>query len=126
MQLHLQQSAHQHLVRKVEPDRILLNSGLQTESFWLCPSLGASALALRSVADLNMDLLEPVIAAQPDILLLGTGSRIVFPSVALRAQVLARRVGLEVMDNAAAARTFNVLVGENRHVQAVFLLGANP
>lgn len=122
MQLHLQQSAHQHLVRKVETDRILLNSGLQAQSFWLCPSRGPTVMALRSVADLNLEVLAPVLAGEPDILLLGTGARIVFPSAALRAAVLSRRVGLEVMDNAAAARTFNVLVGENRHVQAVFLL----
>lgn len=126
MQLHLQQSAHQHLVRKVEAGQILLNSGVQTQSFWLCPNRGPSPLSLPALMDWQIDLLEPILAGAPDILLLGTGQRMMFPTASLRAQILARRVGLEVMDNAAAARTFNVLVGEHRHVQAIFLLGAGP
>ena len=34
----------------------------------------------------------------------------------------ARGVGIEIMDNAAAARTFNVLAGEGRRVVAGFLI----
>lgn len=123
MQLHLQQSAHQHLVQKVEATQIRLNSGLQNASFWLCPNRGPKPFALSDLSELTVERLEPVLADQPDILLLGTGERLRFPSAELRARILAKRVGLEVMDNAAAARTFNVLVGEHRHVQAIFLLG---
>jgi uncharacterized protein len=32
-------------------------------------------------------------------------------------------VGIEVMDNAAAARTYNLLAGEGRRVLAAFILG---
>jgi uncharacterized protein len=59
----------------------------------------------------------------PDVLLIGTGRQIRFPPVEVRAQLLARRIGVEVMDNAACARTFNVLAGEGRSVMAIFLLG---
>ena len=38
------------------------------------------------------------------------------------AACLRQGVGLEVMTNAAAARTFNVLAGESRKVVAGFLL----
>ena len=38
------------------------------------------------------------------------------------AAFLQRGVGIEVMDNAAAARTFNVLAGEGRRVVAAFVL----
>ena len=38
------------------------------------------------------------------------------------AALLTRGIGLEVMDNAAAARTFNVLANEGRRVVAGFLL----
>ena len=37
---------------------------------------------------------------------------------------LTRGVGIEVMTNAAAARTFNVLASESRRVVAGFLLDA--
>jgi uncharacterized protein len=54
--------------------------------------------------------------------LLGTGARITFPPAAVLAEFLKRGIGLETMDNAAAARTFNVLIGEGRRAVAVFLL----
>ena len=54
--------------------------------------------------------------------LLGTGERQRFPSPAAMAAMLTRGIGIEVMDNAAAARTFNVLANEGRRVVAGFLL----
>lgn len=76
----------------------------------------------RSVAELDADAIASVLALQPEVVLLGTGTRIVFPSQAVLAEFLKRGIGLEAMDNAAAARTFNVLVGEGRRAVAVFLL----
>ena len=38
------------------------------------------------------------------------------------AACLSRGIGLEAMDNAAAARTFTVLAGEGRRVVAGFLI----
>ena len=63
----------------------------------------------------------PLLAWQPEILLLGTGERQRFPRAALMAALLSRRVGLEVMDSRAACRTYNVLVGESRAVVLALL-----
>ncbi|HSN01830.1 MAG TPA: MTH938/NDUFAF3 family protein [Rudaea sp.] len=65
---------------------------------------------------------DSILALQPEVVLLGTGARAVFPPQAILAQFLKRGIGLETMDSAAAARTFNVLAGEGRNVVAVFLL----
>jgi uncharacterized protein len=66
--------------------------------------------------------IESILAFNPEVVLLGTGARAVFPPQAVLAQFLKRGIGLETMDSAAAARTFNVLAGEGRNVVAVFLL----
>lgn len=63
-----------------------------------------------------------ILALQPEVVLLGTGARAVFPPQSVLAQFLERGIGLETMDSAAAARTFNVLAGEGRNVVAIFLL----
>jgi len=47
-----------------------------------------------------------------------------FPSAAILAVCLTRGVGIEVMDNRAAARTFSILANEGRRVVAAFLLGS--
>ena len=63
-----------------------------------------------------------MLALQPALVLLGTGTRLRFPSAAVMATLLTRGIGIEVMDSAAAARTFNVLATEGRRVVAAFLL----
>ncbi len=60
-----------------------------------------------------------------DFLLLGTGSALVFPSPAFRAEIDRRGLGLETMDTNAACRTYNVLVAEGRLFTAALLPLAN-
>lgn len=62
--------------------------------------------------------LEPALALQPTILVLGTGTQQLLPDVELMAAVAERAVGLEIMNTPAACRTFNVLLQEQRRVVA--------
>jgi uncharacterized protein len=78
--------------------------------------------ATASIESLSMELLEAALAMEPLILLLGTGTRQVFPSAELMSQVQQRGIGLEIMDTAAACRTYNILAGENRKVVAALIL----
>ena len=57
-----------------------------------------------------------------DIVLLGTGKRLRFPRPELLQPLVRVQRGLEVMDLAAACRTYNVLVGEGRRVAAGLLI----
>jgi len=59
---------------------------------------------------------------QPEIVLLGTGSKIRFPHPRLTADLIAARVGIDVMDAQAACRSVNVLAAEGRRVAAALLL----
>lgn len=74
------------------------------------------------VAELAVEDLEAAIALEPEVILLGTGARQRFPQPALLRAMLARGIGLEVMDTAAACRTFNVLASEYRRVVAVLFM----
>lgn len=56
-----------------------------------------------------------------EIVLLGTGKQQRFPSPTLGAILPAAGIGLEVMDNGAVCRTYNILVAEDREVAAVLL-----
>ena len=58
---------------------------------------------------------------RPQFLLLGTGRTQVFPALEVRRAFEAKLVGLEVMDTGAAARTYNVLLAEQRPVAAALL-----
>ena len=74
--------------------------------------------------DKPVDSLEPgdfdgLLEDEPELVLLGTGSAAVFAPRELMFSFARRGIGFEVMDTAAAARTFNVLAGEGRRVVAV-------
>ena len=57
-----------------------------------------------------------------EIVLLGTGPRLRFPHPALRQPLMAAGIGLEVMDTAAACRTYNIRASEGRKVAAALLI----
>jgi uncharacterized protein len=65
---------------------------------------------------------DGLLALAPEVVLLGTGSRQRLPPPALYADFAARGIGLEVMDNRAACRTYNVLLGEFREVAVALIL----
>lgn len=69
---------------------------------------------------------EPILALQPDVVLLGTGTNQRFPSQAVLAAFLQAGVGVEVMDNAAVARTWDILASEGRNVVAAFIIRDHP
>lgn len=69
------------------------------------------------------DLLEsdfsPLFASHPEVVIIGTGATQQFAPRELTFAFARRGTGLEVMESRAAARTFNVLVGDGRRVAAV-------
>lgn len=75
------------------------------------------------VDDLREADLEPIFALKPELVLLGTGNKQRFPSIAVRGAFAKRGLALETMDFGAACRTFNILVQEERRVCAALLFG---
>ncbi len=65
---------------------------------------------------------EQILALQPELVIYGSGARLVFPPPALARVLFERRIGLETMDTAAACRTYNVLASEGRSVVAALIL----
>ncbi len=57
-----------------------------------------------------------------EVVIFGSGSRIRFPQAAWLKPLMARRIGVETMDTAAACRTYNILAQEGRSVAAALLL----
>ncbi len=72
-------------------------------------------------ADLDEEHLRQIIAHEPEVVLLGTGPRQAFPPPELLRPFAENGLGVEVMDTAAACRTFNVLAAESREVVAGLL-----
>jgi len=57
-----------------------------------------------------------------EMIIFGSGTKIRFPLAVWLQPLMARRIGVETMDTAAACRTYNILAGEGRHVLAALLI----
>lgn len=109
-------------VRRVDADRITLVDRELDSSFLLAPDRALENWPVIDAATLGDGHVESVLALQPELVILGTGQRQIFPAAAFLAGFLRNGIGIEVMDNAAAARTYNLLAGEGRRVVAAFIL----
>jgi uncharacterized protein len=76
----------------------------------------------QSFADLETAHLADLSDLEPELVLLGTGNRQQFPPPAITHPLLNQGIGVEVMDTAAACRTYNILVAEGRRVVAALLM----
>ncbi|HEY0748831.1 MAG TPA: MTH938/NDUFAF3 family protein [Steroidobacteraceae bacterium] len=77
---------------------------------------------IQNLEDLIALSASRILALEPEVVLLGTGARQIFPAAPFSAQFLQAGIGFEAMDTGAACRTYNVLAGEQRRVVAMLLL----
>lgn len=122
MQLNHELPDYTYALRAADGHSAKVNERVLEASFILAPNELLEGWAARESSALVPEDLTPLLAMNPELVLLGTGERQVFPSAAVMAACLTRGIGIEIMTNAAAARTFNVLAGEGRRVVAGFLL----
>lgn len=89
----------------------------------LCLPSGMWAWPVRSAAEIDAAALAPVIAEGTiiEFLLLGTGTELVPPVSAVREALATAHIRLEVMSTGAAARTYNVLLAEERAIAAALI-----
>ena len=106
-------------IRSVGEDGIRINDQLWSGTVALTPNEVVEQWPSVALQDLVADDFDALLNDSPELVLLGTGAMGQFPPRELMFAFARRGVGLEVMDTAAAARTFNVLAGEGRRVAAV-------
>jgi len=110
------------MVTGTGPGWIRVGTTVYQESMVLTPTEVKTGWGSAGFAGLTPADFEGLLATDPEVVLLGTGRSLRFPHPRL-SQALARAgVGLEVMDTAAACRTYNILAAEGRRVTAALLL----
>ena len=84
---------------------------------------GIRAWPVASIAEIDADALVPILAESGaiEILLLGCGLDPVFIEERLRVPLAAAGIRLDAMQTGAAARTYNVLLAEDRRVAAALI-----
>ena len=111
-----------HTVRWVRADAIGVGTEELRASFLITPDALVTEWPAQSLETIDEGAIAAILALGPELVLLGTGHRQRMAPQPLLAAFLRRGIGLEAMDNAAAARTYNLLAGEGRRAVAAFLL----
>ncbi|RMG29260.1 MAG: hypothetical protein D6721_06570 [Gammaproteobacteria bacterium] len=106
-------------IRRYGPEGIEVNETLYPGPLLLTPERLETTGLPATLEALDEACLRPWLADRPEILLLGTGSRLRFPDPRLIAWVEAAGTGCEVMDTPAACRTWNILASDRRRVVAL-------
>jgi len=122
MQLNLERPDYTWFLRGAEGDHALVNERVLRASFVVSPDTLLEDWPVTGASALDVAQLQPILDMRPELVVLGTGARQVFPPPAVLAAFLTRGLGIEVMTNAAAARTYSVLAGEGRRVVAGFVI----
>ena len=120
---------------KLQPDRIYGQTvtghgigwlAIDGERFYQSLLIDWSGQRMTYEASFNDSLNSPELATllqmQPEILLIGSGTQKMQIPHSELARLTSQNMGIEVMDTAAACRTYNVLASENRKVAAILLL----
>jgi len=123
VKFHLQTTAGQNLFTGHGTGYVAVNGTRYSKSMLVTPDHLIEAWSATDFASLSAEHFAQFLALKPDLVLLGTGATFRFPRPELSQPLHAARIGLEVMDNAAVCRTYNILLAEGRNVIAAVLLG---
>ena len=125
MKIHLESGVGQNLIRAYAPGRIIINKEVYTTSLIVTPGQVVAAWPPASFADLQAGHFEMLVALKPEVVILGTGARLRFPTPSFTRSLVEAGIGLEVMDTGAACRTYNFLMSDGRRVAAALLMIEN-
>ena len=93
-------------------EQSLIVCGRQLEENW-----NISAIEL-----LATDHVAQLLAFKPELILIGTGNRLVFPAIEVYSAIIQQGIGVDFMDTGADCRTYNILMSEGRDVVAGLIL----
>lgn len=122
MKLHPSVTVGLNAITAYDAEHIAVNGRRMTRSFLLTPHQLIENWPPDSFDRLTEADIGLVAELGCPIVLLGTGSRQYFPHPALLRGLIEKRVGVEIMDSAAACRTFNILMAEGRDVAAALII----
>jgi|FrelakmetLWP11LW_1041352.scaffolds.fasta_scaffold03662_3 uncharacterized protein len=116
LKLHADAPTSLNTVTAYGPGFIEVNKSRIQGHLLLMPDAPAQPWQATAFEALRPEDFEAVLALRPEIVLLGTGRRQRFPRPHLTTALARGGIGVEVMDTAAACRTYNILMSEGRRV----------
>ncbi|MCL7743866.1 MTH938/NDUFAF3 family protein [Guyparkeria hydrothermalis] len=109
------------VIRSFSESHVTVNDQQLQQSFLLTPENLESEIPVEDLDDLEKHGESLLLRDDPEVVLIGTGSRTRMGPSALSALLMRQGVGIEYMDTAAALRTYTVLASELRRVSLLVI-----
>lgn len=122
MKIQLESGVGRHFIRAYAAGSVTVNEAVYRRSFVLTPETIRADWAPQTFDELADSHFDEIAALRPEVVILGTGARLRFPPPACLAPLSRAGIGVEVMDTAAACRTFNILAADGRKVVVALLM----
>lgn len=124
MKLHASSTQQYQTVSGYDSSGVEINAQHYGHSLLVMPEVEPQAWGPATFEALTEAHFAQILAQAPDVVILGTGDRQRFVHPKLSAALTMLRIGVECMDNQAACRTYNILMGEGRKAALALIL--NP
>ena len=122
MKLHSDNTQQYQTVTGYDAAGVEINAQRYDYSLTVLPEIEPRRWDVTHFEALTAAHFEEIARDAPDVVILGTGARQRFVHPRLVASLSSLHVGVESMDNAAACRTYNVLMGEGRKVTLALIM----
>lgn len=124
MQLVEDQGNAQYKIHAYDRDWVLINDQKIFNSVIISPNYLVNPWQPHSIKQLKPDHFHPILRLNPSVVVLGTGVDFILLAPEYLIPFYQRNIGVEVMDNASAYRTYTILMSEERDVAAAILIGS--
>lgn len=121
MKLQAERPQGRNAITSYGPGVVTINGEAHHASLLVAHDRAPIAWPVPTIDELKSEHLHGL-ETNADVVLLGTGARQRFPSPDVLRPLIDKRIGVEVMDTAAACRTYNVLLAEGRAVAAALII----
>jgi len=122
MEISLDNGSGTFRIQSYEKTCIRVNDLTYSQPILITPDHLRSPWGPSSFETLMPEYFEIMLTYNPQVVLLGTGEKLRFPNPDLYSQLTKAEIGVEVMNTAAACRTYTLLMAEGRRVVCGLLL----
>tara|TARA_Y100000768_G_scaffold332699_1_gene272440 strand:- start:119 stop:484 length:366 start_codon:yes stop_codon:yes gene_type:complete len=121
MELTLQTNKSGVFIKNYENHKIYINDKVFENNIMIINS----NITKWEITNLNLSTQEnykEILMAKPEIIIIGTGTKLIVPDNELIHEVHKKNIGIEFMITESACKTYNLLASENRNIAAGLLL----
>ncbi|MFC3195498.1 Mth938-like domain-containing protein [Marinicella sediminis] len=122
MDLSENRTNHPNLIVAADAGSCTIGQVIHRQSIIIPSHNPVTQATVHTVSELQHDTFLNLCDHDPELIILATGESIVFPEPDILEPLVKNHIGLEVLDNQAAARTFNVILAESRRVVCLMLI----